>query len=43
MDTNPNSPHVMQFNEFLFKIEGRLNIGAGESLLSYGSTGADAA
>lgn len=43
MDTNPNSPHVILNNEFLFKIEGRMNIGSGESLLSYGSTGADAA
>ena len=43
MDTTPNSPHVINQGEFLFKIRGRMNIGAGESLFSYGSTGADAA
>lgn len=43
MCTDPNDSHVIKYNEFLFKIEGRMNIGAGESLLAFGSTGVDAA
>jgi len=43
MTTDPNDSHVVRFDEYLFKIQGRMNIGAGDSLFAYGSTGADAA
>lgn len=43
MTTDPNDSHVLKHEEYLFKIKGRMNIGAGDSLFAYGSTGADAA
>lgn len=40
MCTDPNDSYVMTNSEFLFQIYARGELGPGESLLSYGSTGA---
>ncbi len=42
MCTNPNDSHVMTFNEYLFQVYARGELGPGESLLAYGSTGSGA-
>jgi phage major head subunit gpT-like protein len=40
MCTNPNDSYVIQNGEYLFQVYARGELGPGESLLSYGSTGA---